>query len=98
MEANAQDIAKTCSAEADARGLRGQENIAFQTKCMAAASGARASTRARSTNPYRDIRRAEHAEYCLHPVNNVANVLIGSCPICVLLASVVEGDGHCYGR
>lgn len=84
--ADAQDIGKMCTAEADARGLRGQARVAFRSQCMAKARFA-----------YRDHGWAYESAYCVSPVDNVGNVLFGSCPACVLVYSLLQGD-DCFRR
>lgn len=98
--ANAQDIGKKCSADADGNGLHGRERIAFQAKCKAENISAHASVKRRSKaiNFNRELTWEHHNRYCLRPVNNVANVLVGSCPPCVLLLSLAEDDERCYSR
>jgi hypothetical protein len=90
VHAEARDIATICSAEADARGLRGHERVAFRAKCI--------EGRSRWSDAHRDRYWAEDAAYCLRPMDNAANVLLGACPLCVLVASLAERDGPCHNR
>jgi hypothetical protein len=88
--ANAQSVAARCAAEADANGLQGTERVRFEARCKTARYVA-------ARHAPRDYWEPPHA-YCVHPVNNVANVLIGSCPPCVLLWSLTEDGARCPSR
>ena len=87
--ANAHDIIRDCSAEADANGLRGQARVHFLANCKAEARVAKA---------YGHLGGRRQPAYCAPPVNNVADVLVGACIPCVLFVSILPNDGHCYGQ
>jgi hypothetical protein len=91
--ANAREVVRDCSAEADANGVRGQARSHFIAKCKAET---RAETRA--TKVYGDVGGGRRqTTYCAPPINNVADVLIGACIPCLAIASILPNDGHCYG-
>jgi hypothetical protein len=104
--AGAQDIARSCAAEADAKGLQGQPRMQFESDCKtrhlaqeAAAQGsARHGPRPTIVLPGSDIVRAEHNAFCLPPINSFANGLLGACIPCVLASQLVTYDGPCTGR
>jgi hypothetical protein len=86
--AGARELIRDCSADADANGLRGQARVHFLARCRA---------EARATRAYGDIGGRRQPAYCAPPVNNVADVLVGTCIPCVLFVSIFPNDGRCYG-
>ena len=93
-EAKAQDI-RHCSMEADARALRGQDRIDFEARCKAARAGRFAKMAHRTVTPADAEVGWGHRVYpqCS---GNIANTLIGACPLCVPLVSLFEYEKRCY--
>src|ERR1700733_977256 len=92
--ANAQDVGRQCSAEADAQALHGRDRVNFVAHCRRAGRVVRA-TRRTVTTADGEVRLRWH-EFYPQCSGNVANTLIGACPLCVPLLSLFELEKHCY--
>lgn len=92
--AGAQSVAAQCAAEADARGLHGRERVRLESGCKTARM---ATMRKSAPAGVKDVGWERPHDFCVHPVDSTANVLIGACVPCVLIASLVEAGGHCDG-
>src|ERR1700677_2690110 len=87
VEANASDIVgKRCSAQADARGLSGQDRAQFRAWC-------RAGYVSRRPNAPPVVVYPQYHSNCLEGV--AASLFIGGCPLCVPLLSLAQNDAHC---
>jgi hypothetical protein len=84
VQANAQDIRKICSDQADANALRGRERVRFEANCKAAAA--------------RQARTANAVENPVWERPNCGvGTALGACPICLILSLSLWDDGrHCF--
>jgi hypothetical protein len=87
-QAKAEDVGRMCAAQADAKALHGQERIRFEAKCKAR------QTNATIVNGNGSPVGEQRYGLC---AGNIADVFIGSCPLCVLLFALGD-DSHCYVR
>jgi hypothetical protein len=100
MQANAQDIGKKCAAEADAKGLHGQERTRFEARCRAGAAATRpiapasAASNPQVVNAKGELSRDQHDGHYAHCLSN--STILGACPVCVAISWFVEDDRHCY--
>ena len=100
MQANAQDIGKKCAAEADAKGLYGQERIRFEARCKAGAVAtwptvpAWAASKPKVINANGELSRDQHNGHYAHCLSH--STIIGACPVCVAFSWLIEDDRHCY--
>ena len=100
MQANAQDAGKMCAAEADAKGLHGQERIRFEARCKADAAARRpaapvsAASKPQVINANGELSREQHNGNYAQCLSN--STIIGACPVCVAFLWLIEDDRHCY--
>jgi hypothetical protein len=100
MQANAQDIGKRCSAEADAKGLHGQERIRFEARCKAGGAATwptapySAASKPQVINANGDLSRDQHNGHYAQCLSN--STILGACPVCVVILWFLEDDRHCY--
>jgi hypothetical protein len=100
MQANAQDIGNKCAAEADAKGLHGQERIRFEARCKAGAAATRptaqisAASKPQVINANGELSRDQHNGRYAQCLSN--STIIGACPVCVAFLWFFEDDRHCY--
>ena len=89
VQANAKDMGKICAAQAQAKGLYGQERIHFEARCKVAVAAAASSPKVVTPD-------AEHARngYYAHCLSN--SPLLGACPLCVIFLLFAEDDRGCY--
>jgi len=102
VHANAQDrqdIARSCAAEARAKGLYGREQGHFEARCKSAAAAAAATA---ATWPPPPALAASNPKVIIptgdpgrsHCASN--SPLLGACPLCVIFLWFAEDDRHCY--
>jgi hypothetical protein len=81
VPADAHSTDRQCSAEAEVKGFKGPERSRFITKC-------KATIRYEHKDDSAACRRSE-------PSSGWAAVLMGACPLCLILSGEVESDGNC---
>jgi hypothetical protein len=100
MQANAQDAGKKCAAEADAKGLHGQERIRFEARCKSGdvatrpTAPASAASKPQVINANGELSRERHNGHYAACLSN--STIIGACPVCVVFSWFFEDDRHCY--
>lgn len=85
--AGAQDIGAACAVQADAKGLHGRARQRFEARCKSALLAAQASGDGRWCEP--------QPKRLLTPGEQIGASIVGDCPLCVVLAWLVDDATHC---
>jgi len=94
MQANAQDAGKMCAAEADAKGLHGQERSKADAAARRPAAPVSAASKPQVINANGELSREQHNGNYAQCLSN--STIIGACPVCVAFLWLIEDDRHCY--